>query len=292
MGTPKEAVWDALIVGGGPAGLAAGMYLARAGWSAVLIEAGRLGGQAGLLERVENYPGFPAGIAGGKLMERFVRHARRWGLQTVRARAERIARGRRVFRVATDRGDYRARAVIACPGAPFRGLAGLSGQGVGHAAFERAASFAGRRVAVVGGGDAAVHQALLLSRRAERVSLVHRGRRLSAIPLLLRRLERRANVELLLNTSVRGVARGPGRRLRAVRIESACGAKASLEVDALFVLIGKSPPRRLTRWRADPPGHFVAGDGRPGALRQVSIAAADGLRAAMECERHLARACG
>ncbi len=285
---------DVAIIGGGPAGLSAGMYLARAGWNTVLLEKGAVGGQARRIAWIENYPGFPDGISGKELMRRFQLQGRRWRLKTERARAEKIARTGGGFRVDTDAGSIAARAVISCAGANFRtlGLPGegkFMGAGIYHCAFERAPRFAGKRVAVVGGGDTAAHQALLLSRFADRVFLIHRGDRLRAIRLLQDRLAASPNVRLLTDTVV-SRAIGPGGRAGLERVKTLhlkTGEAADLEVAALFVLIGKAPERVAAGWRNPPPGFFSAGDIRPESFHQVSAAAADGIRAGMECEKFL-----
>lgn len=288
-----EGLLDVLIIGGGPAGLAAGIYLSRAGWRCLLFEKDALGGQARHIERIENYPGFPQGVSGSRLMGLFVSQARRWKLPVIKREAAKIAPGAGRFRVEAG-GDVRSgRAVILCPGALFKNLGvpgegPLRGKGVFHCAFENARKFAGADVAVAGGGDAALHQAILLSRYAEKVYLIHRGTRFKAIGRLQENLRRRPNIKVILNSRVRGLSEGAaGGRLREIEIEGVkSGARRRLRAAGLFVLIGKQADARLAP-KSRRAGLFTAGDGRPGNFRQVSIAAGDGIRAAMECERHL-----
>lgn len=286
-------LWDALIVGGGPAGLAAGIQLARAGYDTLLLERSVLGGQARLLERIENYPGFPRGIRGRDLMDRWVRQACRWGLALRRASARDISRDEGTFAVRdTAGGLVRSRALLYCPGAAFQelgvpGEARLKERGVYDAAFERAPLFKGRTVAVVGGGEAAVAQAILLSRHAKRVHLISRGGRLKAHRLLRRRLERRSNVLWLSRASVER-AEGNG-SLKGVWLRPQDGGERRfLKASALFVLIGKRPPRSPFG-RRRPAGFFTAGDAARGDFRQVAVAGGDGIRAAMRCIRYLER---
>ncbi|MBI4386964.1 MAG: NAD(P)/FAD-dependent oxidoreductase [Elusimicrobia bacterium] len=294
----KSRRWDVLIIGGGPAGLAAGIYLARSGWRTALLEQAGLGGQASRIEWIENYPGFPAGISGEMLMTQFIAQARRWGLRSIQARARAIHRRENVFQVATDAGVLRARAVIACVGAAFKelGLAqepALLGRGVHHAAFDEARRFKGKNVAVVGGGDTAVHQALLLARYARRVYLIHRGAGLKAIRLLQEKIAARPNIETMLHSTVRRAQeRAGGRGLRGIEVRvSRRAPDRVLPVEAMFVLIGKAPPASLARWRKPPPGFFVAGDANPGNFCQIAIAAGDGVHTAMRCEKHLVGPC-
>lgn len=288
-----EGILDALIIGGGPAGLSAGIYLSRAGWRCRLFERDVLGGQARHIERIENYPGFPQGVSGKRLMRLFTAQARRWKLPVTQGTATKITAGAGGFRVDAGGAWHRGKAVILCPGALFKnlGLAGekpLRGKGVFHCAFESAREFLDEDVAVVGGGDVALHQALLLSRHARRVYLIHRSGGFRAIARLQKKIRRRANVEIVLNARVRRLSAAGG-RLRGLEL---AGLKAAerrrLRVTGLFVLIGKRADRSLA-WAKPRAGLFTAGDGRPGNFRQVSIAAGDGIRAAMECERHLLR---
>ncbi|MDD5657716.1 MAG: FAD-dependent oxidoreductase [Elusimicrobia bacterium] len=270
--------WEVIIVGGGPAGLAAGMHLARAGYRALLVERDRLGGQARGLGVVENYPGFPAGIDGGRLMDMWVRQARRWGLKTASGEVRSIKRSGSGFRV--GRG-LRACCVIYCPGAAFRtlGLPGekrLRGRGVFHAAFEADFRWRGRAAAVVGGGEAAVHQALALARQTRRVSLVCRGGGLKAHRLLLRRLAF-SRVTTILGARV--AALEGKKRLKAVLLTGERG-RLRLAVDALFVLIGKRGA--VSPFPGRPPaGFFTAGDAQGGAFRQIAVASGSGIKAAM-----------
>lgn len=296
----SQPLFDVVIIGGGPAGLAAGMYLARSGWRTALFEPETLGGQARKIEWIENYPGFPRGVSGKELMGRFAAQVRRWKLNVVKTSARKIAAAKAGFRVETGAGDYGARAAINCAGAAFRdldlpGVKALLGHGIYHSAFDVASRFSGKRAAVVGGGDTAVHQALLLARRARRVTLIHRGGRLKAIALLQRRLRASANIETLFDTEVRRAFRrraAPRGFLTGIDLyDLRAKTTRTFPVDGLFVLIGKRPGGALAPQKP-PPGYFTAGDAAAGGLNQVVIAAGDGVCAAMRCERHLLNLCG
>ncbi len=286
----RREAWEAVVIGGGPAGLAAGMHLSRAGYRTLLIERARLGGRAGLLDLIENYPGFPEGISGRALMDLWARQARRWGLAVRRAEALGIRRSEGGFAVSLAQGpSARARAVVFCPGASFKRLGGegrLWGKGVYDAALGRAYGFRGRLVAVVGGGEAAAHQALLLARHARRVYLICRSGRIKAHRLLLRRLASCPRVVFFPGTRVEGLL--GGRRLEGVRLSSRDGARPGrLKVSALFVLIGQEAAPCPLGAGKGAPGFFTAGDASGGISRQVAVAGGDGLRAAMRCIRYL-----
>ncbi|OGR80744.1 MAG: hypothetical protein A2X32_09380 [Elusimicrobia bacterium GWC2_64_44] len=287
---PAPATWDALVIGGGPAGLAAGMHLARAGRSTLLLERGELGGQARGIARIENYPGFPAGVTGARLMGLWAAQAERWGLQVRRGEALRIIRGHEGFTVRLGGGALRARAVLWCAGAGFRslGVPGeklFSGRGVWNTSDE-APSCAGRVVAVAGSGEAALQQAALLARRAGKVYLVTRGGALKGHRLLRARFL--ASGALWLPGFRVARLQGKG-RLQAALLETVSGRreKLVLPLDALFVLAGKEARPAPAAWRRPPAGFFSAGDAACGIFRQVGVAGGDGLRAAMLCLRYL-----
>ncbi|MDP3542331.1 MAG: FAD-dependent oxidoreductase [Elusimicrobiota bacterium] len=275
--------WEAVVVGGGPAGLAAGLQLSRAGLRTVLLERGALGGQARRLSVIENAPGWPGGVSGPRLMSAYVRQARAWGLKTVRGELAGLAPGVRAQRLTlTDGRRLSALSVVLATGARFKplkapGAERLWGRGVQHAAFDAAGAWRGRAVAVIGGGEAAVHQAAHLARSARVVTLVARGP-LKAHRLLLARLAARPNVAVRRGRVLRVEGRG---RVTGLVLSGGERLKAS----AVFVLIGA----RASAWArfASRPGVFVAGDARGGLERQVAVAAGDGMAAAMRAMRWL-----
>lgn len=285
----KGFLCEALVVGGGPAGLAAGLHLARAGYKTLLVEKGRLGGQARLLGRVENYPGFPRGIDGQALMARWAEQARRWGLRFLRAEVRGVRRGDHGFSLRLKGGRaVRAKAVIYCPGARFRSL-GVPGEHLAQAAFDHARRWRGKTAAVAGGGEAAAHQALALARRARRVYLICRGGALKAHRLLLQRLAREPRVVKIFGARVSRLQ--GGRRLEAIEIKGRRG-RLRLEAEALFVLTGKEPAPLPFPGHRLPRGFFMAGDADGRVYRQIAIASGDGMTAAMQCAAFLESACG
>lgn len=266
------------------------MYLARAGYSTKMVEKDRPGGQARHLGRIENYPGFPRGITGRGLMDRCLRQALRWGMGLCRGEALAVERHAGRFRTRLrDGGGLESRAVIICTGASFKklgvpGESGLYGRGIWHAPFARARSFSGQSVAVVGGGETAVHQAIELARHARRVYLLTRQPWLKAHPLLKRRLAENHNVAHWPGVSIERLAREKSAlRLRLLRETQA--RRETLSVDALFVLVGQSPEPLKIKGKG--PGLFTAGDGSGQRFRQVAVAGGDGIRAAMECVNYL-----
>lgn len=277
-------VWDALIIGGGPAGLAAGLHLARAGYRTLLAERRRFGGQAAAIGRLENYPGYKGG-GGGALMKAWLAQARSWGLAARLDEALAVSRNKDgSFSARLKKaGPVGARALLWCGGAGFRALGvpgekEFSGSRVWNTADE-APALAGRTAAVIGGGEAAVQQAAALAAKAKKVYLISRGPRLKAHRLLLARLAA-AGVEHLPGFEVSRIKAG------ALELRGA-GAARELVADAVFVLIGKEPLRVPAGWRSAPAGFFTAGDAGGGIYRQVAVAGGDGVRAAMRAVNYL-----
>lgn len=286
----KQRLWDAVIVGGGPAGLAAGLHLARAGYGTLLAERKRFGGQAAAIGLVENYPGFPP-TKGSALMRLWLTQARSWKLVTKLDEAVSVSRGADgIFSVRFKKaGTMRARALLWCAGAGFRALGvpgerKFSGRGVWNTADE-APSLRGRTAAVVGGGEAAVQQAAALAGRAKKVYLVPRSEKLKAHRLLIDRLSK-SPVELLPGFAVSRFC--GGKRLEFIELLPASGGPARrLKADAAFTLIGKTPRPVPAVWRREPAGFFEAGDADGGIFRQVAVAGGGGIRAAMSAIRYL-----
>lgn len=303
--TDRSQVWDLLVVGAGPAGLAAGIYGARAGLETLVLERGAAGGQIATVDVIENYPGFAGGLSGFELAQRLEEQARKFGavITVGEAGGQDLDLASTVKTVA----GHKAKAVIIATGAHPRklGIKGedrLGGRGVSYCATCDGAFFRGRPVAVVGGGDSAVTEALFLSKLAAKVTVVHRRGALRAAPSLAERLTARGNVEFRWNRVPVAVE---GRdKLEALVVRDARGGEDErLETDGVFIYIGTDPETAFLGGKVDldargyvitdesmrtrVPRVYAAGDVRVKELRQVVTAVADGALAAMMAEKDL-----
>lgn len=291
---------DVIVIGGGPAGYAAAMYAARAGLDALVLEKLSAGGQMASTARVENYPGFDAGIDGFDLGQRMQACAERFGARTRIATVTGVELAGQTKLVVAGGEEHRARSVIIATGARPRKLEikneeRLSSRGVSYCATCDGAFHRGKVVAVVGGGNAAAEDALLLSRMCARVYLVHRRDSLRADQIYQAALAAAENVELVWSSAVEELT--GEERLSAIRLRNlATGEARTLEVNALFVRIGQVPETALFRGQVDLdrdgyivadettrtnlPGVYAAGDVRTKELRQIVTAVADGACAA------------
>ena len=298
-----------VIVGSGPAGLTAAVYAARANLHPIVIEGLAAGGQLMLTTDVENYPGFPDGILGPELMTKFREQAARFGAEFVTADADRLDVSASPFGAWVDGREYRGDAMILSTGATARMLGleserRLLGRGVSTCATCDGFFFRGQPLAVVGGGDSAVEEALFLTKFATEVTVVHRRDELRASAIMADRAAANPKItfrwnavveEILGNGSVEGV------RLRDTKTDE----RSDLEVGALFVAIGHDPNTALVRdqldldeggyvvtragsTRTSVDGVFAAGDVQDHVFRQAVTAAGSGCMAAIEAERWLA----
>lgn len=300
---------DVVIVGGGPAGLTAGLYAARSRLDAVLLERGVPGGQLLNTERIEDYTGFES-VGGAELAEFMTRHAQKFGLQIETATVtgiQKLPDGR--FRVATEEGvSWHAPAVIlTAGGTPVKlGVPGeteYAGKGVSYCAICDGAFFKDEVIAVVGGGDAATEESDFLTRYATRVYLIHRRGEFRAQKVLQERVFRNPKITVVWNTVVEeilGNAKGVvGLRLRDV----VTGKRSGLDVTGVFIFIGFKPNTGLLEdhvehdergyiltdrdMRTSIPGLFVAGDVRSQLTRQITTAVGDATTAAIAAEKYL-----
>jgi thioredoxin reductase (NADPH) len=298
-----------VIVGSGPAGLTAAVYAARANLSPIVIEGLAAGGQLMLTTDVENYPGFPDGIMGPELMTKFREQAGRFGAEFVTADADRVDLAQSPFGVWVDDTEYRATAMIISTGATARMLGldseqRLLGHGVSTCATCDGFFFRGKPLAVVGGGDSAVEEALFLTKFATQVTIVHRRDELRASKIMAERALANPKIDFRWNAVVDEVL-GNGRVERLRLRDTTNDEPSDLEVGGVFVAIGHDPNTALFQGQLDLDdagyvvteadstgtsidGIFAAGDVQDHVFRQAITAAGSGCMAAMEAERWLA----
>jgi thioredoxin reductase (NADPH) len=298
--------YEAIIIGGGPAGLTAGLYTSRAGLKSLLVERGMFGGQIVNATLVENYPGFPKGISGAELGSVMHQQAVKYGLEVVTAEVTGLARGQ-AYDVSTTEGSFEAASIVIAAGSEYRklGVTGeerLSGHGVSYCATCDGFLFRDREVAVVGGGDTAITDALELSRHAKKVYVIHRRDQLRAGQVLQQRAFAQTKLEFIWSTVVEEVLGDrllQGLKLRNVKT----GQQSNLQVDGLFVAVGLMPNSQRffnilelddagyivtdETMTTSAPGIFAAGDIRRNSARQVAAAVGDGATAAMSAFRYL-----
>ncbi|MFO7772394.1 MAG: FAD-dependent oxidoreductase [Dehalococcoidia bacterium] len=300
------AEYEVIIIGGGPAGLMAGLYASRAGLKSLLVERGIFGGQIINATLVENYRGFTDGISGAELASLMHRQAIKYGLEVVTAEVIGITDGQ-TYGVSTTEGDYEGIAIIVGAGSEYRklGVAGeerLSGHGVSYCATCDGFLFRDRDVAVVGGGDTAITDALELSRHANKVYVIHRRDQLRAGQVLQQRAFAEPKLEFIWSTVVEEVA--GDKVLEELKLRNVkTGQHSLLKVAGAFVAVGLMPNSRSffkivdlddfgyiiadETMATSAPGIFTAGDIRRNSPRQVSAAVGDGATAAMSASKYI-----
>ena len=299
-------IYDLMIIGGGPAGLSAGLYAARARLSAAVLTDG--GGQVTSTSEIENYLGIE-NIDGFELDRLFTEHAVKMGAKIIRGRAEALSDGGEIKTIKTRDGELSARAVILAMGATHRELGleserRLFGSGVSYCATCDGAFFRGKTVAVVGGGDTALADALYLSNIASHVYLIHRRDAFRASPFLVERAESKGNIRFIMSTVVEeiyGEDRVKGLKLKNV----SNGNIGMIDADGVFVAVGIKPNSAIADGivgldgsgfikagedcRTDRAGFFAAGDIRTKPLRQIICAVSDGAVAVESALEYLNR---
>ena len=292
--------YDAVVIGGGPAGITAAMYLARSACSVLMCEQLTPGGQVLMTDFLENYPGHPKGIKGYELADLFITHLENLPVDRVADAVGSVTGSAGKFITRCAEHAYASKTVLACAGARHRtlGLDGedaLLGRGLSYCALCDGNFFRGQTVAVVGGGNSALEEALYLSKIAGKVYLIHRRELFRGSKIFLERLKGTANVAILSNTIIAELHGNPGLTgLTLKNVQS--GLEQHLPVDGLFVYVGIEPatgflPAELqrdtqgfiltdTEMRTNIPGIFAAGDIRSKLCRQVITAAGDGATAA------------
>ena len=298
--------WDAVIIGGGPAGLTAGLYLARANRRVILIEKENFGGFPKNVEWIENYPGFPDGISGAQLANNMLTQAQKYGLQTEAGEVTTIELFSSTRWVGTSSGKgYTTGVVIIAGGSRPKklGVPGeeqLMGKGIIHCALCDGGQFANKPVAVCGGGDAGVTEALYLAKLGSRVTLIEFMPRLTASAILQDRA--RGKMDVRTGTKVESII-GKDKVEAVECVEIATGLKKTLQVDGVLVHVGLDPntgyldgtvPLDKTRqvivdarMQSEVPYVLACGDIRSGSVRQISAAVGDGAVAGITAQRLL-----
>ena len=302
-----EKIYDMVIVGGGPGGYTAALYAARAGLSVAVLERMSIGGQMALTHWVDNYPGFAEGVDGYMLGDSMRRGAERFGAETILTDVLSMELHAQPKKLHTADGTLLARTVVLATGAGPRKLglpqeAEFTGSGLSYCAHCDGMFFKNKTVAVIGGGNSAVGDALILSRICKEVILIHRRDSLRATRLYHKQLQEAGNIRILWNsvpTALLGNDRITGLGIRNV----ASGEETQLALGGVFVSIGRIPATELVTdqlaldengyvlagesTQTNIPGVFAVGDVRAKALRQIITAAADGANAAHFAEEYL-----
>lgn len=299
--------YEVIIIGGGPAGLTAGLYTSRAGLNSLLVEGGLVGGQIVSAELVENYPGFPDGISGFELGQLMYQQAIKYGLKTIIAEATGIELREKQKEVKTTEGNFMAKAAIIAGGSERRKLSipgeeKFIGRGVSYCATCDATFFRELSVAVVGGGDAAITEALHLAKFASKVTVIHRRDQLRAGRILQEKALSEPKIQFLWNAIVDEIE-GEDLVKRIKLREVKTGEKSTLEVAGVFISIGLKPNTDYLKgilpldtaghiitndkMETEIPGIFAAGDVRSNSARQAITAAGDGATAAIYTEKFL-----
>ncbi|MGB9812699.1 MAG: thioredoxin-disulfide reductase [Thermovenabulum sp.] len=298
---------DLIIIGGGPAGLSAAIYGARARLDTVVVEKMYAGGQAAITDRIENYPGFVEGIGGMELTEAMKMQAERFGAKFVNGEVQKIIPKEDGFEVVLKNEQLKAKAVILAMGAEARklmvkGEKEFTGRGVSYCATCDGAFYTDRKVVVVGGGDSAIEEAIYLTKFAESVTVIHRRNELRATKILQERAFSNEKIKFLWDSVVEEI-RGKDAVEEIVVKNIKTGEEIIYPTDGVFVAIGWEPNSEIVKdlvklnergyivtdenMATNVPGIFAAGDIREKALRQVITAAADGAIAAVSAEKYI-----
>ena len=299
-------MYDILIVGGGPAGLTAAIYAARAGKTVAVLERETPGGQIVSAPLVENYPGILS-ISGAELAQKMTEQAKLLGAEFLFTEATGLSKAQNGFLVSCADGALEARTVILATGASHRKLGlsqedALTGCGISYCAVCDGAFYDGADVAVVGGGDTALQDALFLANTCRSVTLIHRREAFRASAMLVSRAEKQENIRLLRSRTVQRLIRSEDALQGVELLHTETGQTERLNVDGLFIAVGQAPQSAPFQeavavengyylagedTKTSLPGVFAAGDGRKKQVRQLTTAVSDGAAAALAACRYL-----
>ena len=306
----KCEFYDLIVVGGGPTALTTAIYAARDGFDVLVIERSGLGGQAGITERLDNYPGFPQGVTGAEFASRIIEQAKRFGVELLSAQnVTRVGNDEEAHFVATDSGHiYRSNAVLIATGSTYK-LLGVPGEedfigaGVHFCATCDGPFYKGREVAVIGGGNSAEEEAAFLTRFSPRVKILVRGSELSASKVAADKAKDSPAIEVSYNTEV-AEFKGKNNRLETVMVKNRkTGETEEIHPAGVFVFVGLSPNSEPFKdivkvdaqgfimtgidFQTSTEGIFAAGDVRAGSTKQLVSAAGEGAAAALAIREHL-----
>jgi thioredoxin reductase (NADPH) len=303
-------VYDLVIIGGGPAGLSAALYGARAKLKVLLLEKEIIGGQAAITDWIENYPGYPEGISGLELTEKMKEQALKFGAEIVTCSAKAVKPSGKLKKISTSKNeDYLASAVIIATGRRSSklnvpGEAEFTGKGVSYCATCDAPLFKDKKIFVVGGGNAAIQEAIFLTKFARKVTVIHRRDQLRAGRILQERAFANKKIDFLWNSVVTKIE--GNQVINKISVKNVkTGQLTQLEADGIFVFIGNLPNTEFLdnlvkldengyiltdeKLSTSMPGIFAAGDVRHGSLKQIVAAAAEGALAAVSAEEYIER---
>lgn len=300
--------YDIIIIGGGPAGMTAGLYASRAELKTLQVEKMIMGGQMMTATLVENWPGYPGGIDGPELMMRFQEHCVEFGLETMTGEVEKIEDLGKQKRLIIDGKEYRCKAVIIATGANpsklgVEGEEALVGRGVSYCATCDGAFFRNVPIAVIGAGDTAAEEAVFLTRFASKVYMVHRRDKMRTTKILQNRVFENEKIEMVWDSVVTGLD-SDNTGLTGIKVKNVkTGEQRQLESVGMFVAVGVNPVTQFLdgvveldesgyvkageNTHTTMPGLFAAGDCRTNVLKQVSTAVGDGAVAATQAEKYI-----
>jgi thioredoxin reductase (NADPH) len=304
-----QADYQLIIIGGGPAGLTAGMYAARGRVKSLLLEKGATGGQVLVTDWVDNYPGFTEGISGFELMDKMTAHADRFGLEKKFATVTSLDLAGEIKTITLEDGkQLTCQTVILCTGAKPRkiGVPGeeeLQGKGVSYCATCDGPFYRNQEIAVVGGGNTAIQEAIHLTKFASKVTVIHRRDELRATKILQEKAFAEEKIDFIWNAQVSEIV-GGANGVESLNISYNDGSSSTLPVTGIFILIGVVPNNEIlpldqlqtdsggfiitdAEMQTDLPGVFAAGDIRSKNFRQIVNAAGEGAVAELSAEQYL-----